>query len=179
MSRGHRKNIFSPDYKYIGIHSKLKGDKIKTVMNFTSTLLELLDKNAEDEAPEIKNPGIPKKKKPHKNVKNVHQLGGFNQQPKGFQNFQQFHNSGFDGFGNQGGYNQSGFGFPQQQQQEKGWNSFNMPSNNFNQGGDKYKVSTSTRTSTETRNGKTVTKTVETIKYSDGTIEENETRQQS
>ena len=43
MSRGHRKNIFSKDYRFIGIHSKLKGDKIKTVMNFTSDDLPLLN----------------------------------------------------------------------------------------------------------------------------------------
>lgn len=41
LNRGHRKNIFSKDYRYIGIHSKLKGDKIKTVMNFTSDDLPL------------------------------------------------------------------------------------------------------------------------------------------
>ena len=83
-SRGHRKNIFSTEYKYIGIHSKLKGDKIKTVMNFTSTDLPLIDKNQEDDAPEIKH--NPKKKiLPHKNVKQVHQLGGF--KPKQFDGF--------------------------------------------------------------------------------------------
>lgn len=40
-----------------------------------------------------------------------------------------------------------------------------------NQNGERYKVSTSTRSSTETRNGKTITKVVETIQYSDGTTE--------
>ena len=45
-NRGHRKNIFSKDYKYVGIHSKLQGDKVKTVMNFMSVNLPLLDKGA-------------------------------------------------------------------------------------------------------------------------------------
>ena len=52
-------------------------------MNFTSTDFPLADKNQEDEAPEVK-PYNPKKKiPPHKNVKNVHQLGGFKPQMQG------------------------------------------------------------------------------------------------
>ena len=46
MNRGHRKNIFSKDYKYVGIHSKVQGDKVKTVMNFMSVDLPLLGKGA-------------------------------------------------------------------------------------------------------------------------------------
>eukprot|EP00178_Gracilaria_changii_P014743 TRINITY_DN41350_c0_g1_i1.p1 TRINITY_DN41350_c0_g1~~TRINITY_DN41350_c0_g1_i1.p1 ORF type:complete len:140 (-),score=9.18 TRINITY_DN41350_c0_g1_i1:189-608(-) len=39
MSRGHRKNIFSTDFKYIGIASRVQGDKIITVMDFHSSKL--------------------------------------------------------------------------------------------------------------------------------------------
>lgn len=35
-SRGHRKNIFSKDFKYIGISSRVQKDKIITVMDFHS-----------------------------------------------------------------------------------------------------------------------------------------------
>lgn len=45
-SRGHRENIFSSDYEYIGIYSVLQGDKIKTVMNFHSDDLELADSDS-------------------------------------------------------------------------------------------------------------------------------------
>ena len=159
-SRGHRKNIFSNEYKYIGIHSKLQGDKIKTVMNFTSTDLPLIDKNQEDDAPQIKHQNPKKKVPPHKNVKQVHQLGGF--KPKNFGDF----NSewGFQG--------QQGFSKPFSNVSEN----WGMPNQNFgNKSGERYKVSTSTRTMTETKNGKTVTKVIERVQYSDGTIEENET----
>ena len=36
-SRGHRKNIFSTDFKYIGISSRVQEDKIITVMDFHSS----------------------------------------------------------------------------------------------------------------------------------------------
>lgn len=39
MSRGHRNNIFSDDFKYIGIASRVQGDKIITVMDFHSSNL--------------------------------------------------------------------------------------------------------------------------------------------
>ena len=39
-SRGHRKNIFSSDYKFVGIDSKIQGQKILTVMDFHSGNLE-------------------------------------------------------------------------------------------------------------------------------------------
>lgn len=42
-SRGHRKNIFSKDFKYVGISSRRQGDKIITVMDFHSTNLGLKD----------------------------------------------------------------------------------------------------------------------------------------
>jgi hypothetical protein len=35
-NRGHRKNIFSKDFKYVGISSRVQGDKIITVMDFHS-----------------------------------------------------------------------------------------------------------------------------------------------
>lgn len=35
-SRGHRKNIFSKDFKYVGISSKVQQDKIITVIDFHS-----------------------------------------------------------------------------------------------------------------------------------------------
>lgn len=38
----------------------------------------------------------------------------------------------------------------------------------------KYAVSKSTSSSTQTVNGKTVTKVIEKIQYSDGTVEQNE-----
>ena len=38
-SRGHRKNIFSTDFKYVGIASRVQGDKIITVMDFHSSKL--------------------------------------------------------------------------------------------------------------------------------------------
>ena len=38
-SRGHRKNIFSPDFRYVGIASRVQNDKIITVMDFHSTNL--------------------------------------------------------------------------------------------------------------------------------------------
>ena len=37
MSRGHRKNIFSTDFKYIGIASRVQEDKVITVMDFHSS----------------------------------------------------------------------------------------------------------------------------------------------
>lgn len=40
-SRGHRDNIFSTEYEWIGIYSVVQGDKIKTVMNFHSEDLVL------------------------------------------------------------------------------------------------------------------------------------------
>jgi hypothetical protein len=39
-SRGHRKNIFSKDFKYVGISSRVQGDKIITVMDFHSENLQ-------------------------------------------------------------------------------------------------------------------------------------------
>lgn len=36
-SRGHRRNIFSPDTHYIGIYSAIQGDKILTVMDFLTS----------------------------------------------------------------------------------------------------------------------------------------------
>ena len=36
-SRGHRKNIFSTDFKYVGISSKVQGDKVITVMDYHSS----------------------------------------------------------------------------------------------------------------------------------------------
>jgi len=38
-NRGHRKNIFSTDFKYIGISSRIQGDKVITVMDFHSNNL--------------------------------------------------------------------------------------------------------------------------------------------
>lgn len=35
-NRGHRKNIFSKDFKYVGISSRVQGDKIITVIDFHS-----------------------------------------------------------------------------------------------------------------------------------------------
>ena len=43
QSRGHRKNIFSKDFQYVGICSRNQGDKIITVMDFHSANLELKD----------------------------------------------------------------------------------------------------------------------------------------
>ena len=43
-SRGHRKNIFSNDFKIIGISSKVQGDKIITVMDFHSSDLSTVNK---------------------------------------------------------------------------------------------------------------------------------------
>jgi uncharacterized protein YkwD len=43
QSRGHRKNIFSKDFQYVGISSRNQGDKIITVIDFHSTNLELKD----------------------------------------------------------------------------------------------------------------------------------------
>ena len=40
-SRGHRKNIFSKDFKHIGISSRVQQDKIITVMDFHSNELGL------------------------------------------------------------------------------------------------------------------------------------------
>ena len=44
-SRGHRKNIFSTDFRYVGIFSKVQEKKIITVMDFHSTNLPTLGKN--------------------------------------------------------------------------------------------------------------------------------------
>lgn len=38
-SRGHRKNIFSTDFKYVGISSRVQEDKIVTVFDFHSNNL--------------------------------------------------------------------------------------------------------------------------------------------
>ena len=35
--RGHRKNIFSTDFKYVGISSRVQGDKFVIVFDFHST----------------------------------------------------------------------------------------------------------------------------------------------
>lgn len=40
-SRGHRKNIFSKDFKYVGIASRVQQDKIITVMDLHSNNLPL------------------------------------------------------------------------------------------------------------------------------------------
>ena len=55
----------------------MKGDKVKTVMDFTSSNVSLLEKNTEDDKPSFNSNQKKKNVKPHKNVKNVHQLGGF------------------------------------------------------------------------------------------------------
>ena len=117
----------------------------------------------EDDAPEVKPNPHKKKVAPHKNSKHVHQLGGFKPQ---FQN-QGFNNQGFNnqGFNNQGFNNQgyNNFGYPSQNsgfsnyQMQGNWGGFGGSSSGK---GEKYPVSTSTRTSTETRNGKTVTKVI-------------------
>ena len=39
--RGHRTNIFSASFKYVGISSRIQGDKIITVMDFHSNNLGL------------------------------------------------------------------------------------------------------------------------------------------
>ena len=39
-SRGHRNNIFSTDFKFVGIDSKVQGQKILTAMDFHSGNLE-------------------------------------------------------------------------------------------------------------------------------------------
>jgi hypothetical protein len=38
-TRGHRKNLFSTDFKYLGIASRVQGDKIITVIDFHSAKL--------------------------------------------------------------------------------------------------------------------------------------------
>jgi hypothetical protein len=43
-SRGHRKNIFSTDFKYIGLASRVQGDKIITVIDFHSNELKTISK---------------------------------------------------------------------------------------------------------------------------------------
>ena len=40
-SRGHRKNIFSKDFRFVGIASRVQGDKIITVIDFHSSDLSL------------------------------------------------------------------------------------------------------------------------------------------
>ena len=105
---------------------------------------------------------------PHKNAKNVHQLGGF--KPKNFTQFEpEYQNQGFNNFG----YPSQNFGFSNNfpNEMQGNWGGFGGSSSGK---GEKYPVSTSTRTSTETRNGQTVTKIVEKIQYSDGTVEEKE-----
>lgn len=41
-NRGHRKNILSPDFKYIGIYSTIVGDKIFTCIDFHSEELKTI-----------------------------------------------------------------------------------------------------------------------------------------
>ena len=48
-SRGHRENIFSTDFEYIGIYSVVQGDYIKTVMNFHSEDLVVDNEDSDDE----------------------------------------------------------------------------------------------------------------------------------
>jgi predicted nucleotide-binding protein len=38
-NRGHRKNNYSTDFKYVGISSRVQNDKIVTVFDFHSTKL--------------------------------------------------------------------------------------------------------------------------------------------
>ena len=45
-SRGHRKNIFSADFKYVGIASRVQKDKIITVMDFHSSNLGTTSKQS-------------------------------------------------------------------------------------------------------------------------------------
>lgn len=42
-SRGHRKNIFSNDFKYVGIASRIQEDKIITVIDFHSAKLPTIN----------------------------------------------------------------------------------------------------------------------------------------
>ena len=42
-SRGHRKNIYSKDFKYVGIYSAVCGDKIATCMDYHSEDLKVIE----------------------------------------------------------------------------------------------------------------------------------------
>jgi uncharacterized protein YkwD len=45
-NRGHRKNIFSDNFKYVGISSRVQGDKIITVIDFHSENLGVKNSNS-------------------------------------------------------------------------------------------------------------------------------------
>lgn len=42
-NRGHRKNIFSTDFKYVGISSRIQDDKVITVLDYHSNNLSIND----------------------------------------------------------------------------------------------------------------------------------------
>jgi hypothetical protein len=45
-SRGHRANIFSTTFKYVGIASRIRQDKILTVFDYHTNNLPTLDSNS-------------------------------------------------------------------------------------------------------------------------------------
>lgn len=164
--RGHRENIMSTDFRYVGIGSRMVGDKIRVVMVFHSHDPTLRDGGQENHQEE--NYGN------YGGQGNYGNYGGYGNNGETV-TYGDYGNGGetftYGNHGNHGNYGH----YNQPQFQFDNWNHHNNMGFYEDEEGPgmqnfsgKTPVSTQTSTKTETRNGRTTTTTSTVTMYSDG-----------